>query len=427
MVTPESSSERVEVLLTGATGFLGKVVLAELLRRVPQARIWALVRPSESQTARERFVRQVRMSPAFGDLPRSNWERVRPLRGDLSLPDLGISPAMTRLLQERLTHVIHCAASVDFDQPLEAAALSNISGSLHTLALARSCTRPPVMVSVSTAYVGPHPPGGQLREELVPFVGDVQTIYDAILAGGADRDELLEASGHPNTYTYTKCLAEHLLVAQRGPVPLRIVRPSIISASQRYPVPGWIDSYAAFAGFVVLIGAGRLRALRAEPETPLDIVPCDAVAERIVDCAMDTGVATSHSIHYAVVGLDRAPTVQECCDRIVDYFGENPIDRKPGLAYVGSDPVRFELENLQYHVAPRTLATAWLGLLGRERTRLGVQRLFRRVSYLNEAFPYFTHNAFDFRAAQPLELPGYEPADYITEVCQGVAKYLMGR
>ena len=427
MVNRPPDDERVEVLLTGATGFLGKVVLAELLKRLPTARIWALVRPSESQTARERYIRQVRLSPAFEDLPRGTWRRVRPLRGDVAKPDLGISPGMTRLLRERLTHVVHCAASVDFDLPLRDAAVSNISGSLHCLALARSCERPPVMVSVSTAYVGPHPPCGPLREELVPLPLDPQATYDAILAGDADQAELLTASRHPNTYTFTKCLAEHLLVAQRGDVPLQIVRPSIISASHSDPVPGWIDSYAAFAGFVVLIGAGRLRALRAVPETPLDIVPCDAVATRIVDCALEPPSSGDVGIHYAVVGVDRAPTVQECCDRIVEYFTLSPIDRKPGMSYVGSDPVRFELEHLQHHVAPRTLATAWLGLLGKDRSRRGVKRLFERVSYLNEAFPYFTHNTFDFQPKQPLELPGHDPGDYITEVCSGVTQYLMGR
>jgi len=418
---------RPEVLLTGATGFLGKVVLAELLRRMPTARIWTLVRPNDNQTARERHIRAVRMSPAFRDLPREDWERVKPLRGELAEPDLGISPAMTRLLRDRLTHIVHCAASVDFDQPLMAAAISNISGCLHCLELAKSCAEPPVMVSVSTAYVGPHPPDAPLREELVPLPWDARETYNRILAGDADRTVLLGTSKHPNTYTLTKCLAEHLLVEERGDVPLHIVRPSIISASQHRPVPGWIDSYAAFAGFVVLIGAGRLKALKAEPDTPLDIVPCDAVAERIVDCALAPADEGEPGIHYAVVGLDRAPTVLECCDRIVEHFTANPIDRRPGMSYVGPDSMRFELEHLQHHVAPRTLATTWYGLLGKDRSRRGVRQLFRRVSYLNEAFPYFTHNAFDFRADRPLDLPEYESGEYIAEVCEGVATYLLGR
>ena len=47
----------------------------------------------------------------------------------------------------------------------------------------------------------------------------------------------------PNTYTYTKHLAEHLLVNEGRPMPLAIVRPSIATASWKEPFPGWIDNY----------------------------------------------------------------------------------------------------------------------------------------------------------------------------------------
>ena len=47
----------------------------------------------------------------------------------------------------------------------------------------------------------------------------------------------------PNTYTYTKFLAEHLLINAGQPMPLTIVRPSIVTASWKEPFPGWIDNY----------------------------------------------------------------------------------------------------------------------------------------------------------------------------------------
>ena len=45
----------------------------------------------------------------------------------------------------------------------------------------------------------------------------------------------------PNTYTYTKALAEQVLEIERGKVPLTIVRPSIVAAAAKEPYPGWID------------------------------------------------------------------------------------------------------------------------------------------------------------------------------------------
>jgi nucleoside-diphosphate-sugar epimerase len=46
----------------------------------------------------------------------------------------------------------------------------------------------------------------------------------------------------PNTYTYTKALAEHLLLEECGSIPLAIVRPTIVTAALREPIPGWVDN-----------------------------------------------------------------------------------------------------------------------------------------------------------------------------------------
>lgn len=46
----------------------------------------------------------------------------------------------------------------------------------------------------------------------------------------------------PNTYTYTKALAEHLLLEECGGIPLAIVRPTIVTAAMKEPIPGWVDN-----------------------------------------------------------------------------------------------------------------------------------------------------------------------------------------
>src|SRR5690606_4282392 len=121
--------------------------------------------------------------------------------------------------------------------------------------------------------------------------------------------ELLAESGHPNTYTFTKCIAEHLLDERRGDVPLVIVRPSIISAAWEKPIPGWIDSTAAFAGCLLSTGLGFVRAWEANPNVRLDVVPVDVVAERVVRAAFHAekprpGEPTP--IHLCAMGLAHA-------------------------------------------------------------------------------------------------------------------------
>ncbi|KAH6983841.1 hypothetical protein EDB80DRAFT_518090, partial [Ilyonectria destructans] len=63
-----------------------------------------------------------------------------------------------------------------------------------------------------------------------------------------------------------------------GCLPVTIVRPSIMCAALHHPVPGWIDSKAAFAGIVLGFSSGVLRVVNGRPETKLDIVPVDVVA-----------------------------------------------------------------------------------------------------------------------------------------------------
>lgn len=57
----------------------------------------------------------------------------------------------------------------------------------------------------------------------------------------------------PNTYTYTKQLAEHLLVNEGKDMPLAIVRPSIVGASWKEPFPGWIDNYNGPSGLYIAV------------------------------------------------------------------------------------------------------------------------------------------------------------------------------
>ena len=95
--------------------------------------------------------------------------------------------------------------------------------------------------------------------------------------------------GKPNTYTYTKHLAENLLMeeAQKGgfggrPLPYIIVRPSIVGASWREPFPGWIDNFNGPSGLFIACGMGLLRSMIGKPDAIADIVPVDIVSNVIL-------------------------------------------------------------------------------------------------------------------------------------------------
>lgn len=423
-----------KVLLTGVTGFVGKVVLEELIRRRDELgldKVYCLIRTHrKGNPPEERFIDEVMSSPCFSRLP-DKWHKcVDVFSGNLSEKNLGLNDKHLHKLQNEVTHVINCAASIEFDLPVQEAALANITGSLNVLELARACPKLENMVNVSTAYVSPYPGENKpLFEELHALPRPAATIYKEIVDGTIQKEALLQETGHLNTYTLTKCLAEHLLHENKAAVPLTFVRPSIISACWQFPFPGWIDSIAAFGGFVALIGSGYMRTLQALPHNLLDMIPCDTVATRIINAAFTRKPrdVTKTEILFAVAGVKNSCRIDECASGITEYYSHHPVSRIPELYYTGPKGLLFTIKEWQYHRLPTNLLSMWYGMLGQTQKKKSITKLKYQLCYLNSAFPYFTHNTFDFRASIPLEDKDFTTYKFIQTVCEGVYRYVMKR
>ncbi len=409
-----------DVLLTGATGFLGKVVLHDLMHRRESlgiSKVRVLLRTGRSVTAEQRFDADIASSPCFDDLDPDWRDYVDAVQCELSEPGAGIEPGKREALTGSVTHIINCAASVQFDLPIQQAATANVATALEILDFAQSCRSLVSLVNVSTAYVTPHPKdGAEVREVLAPLPRDAADLYEGIMRGEIDETELLSATGHPNTYTLTKCIAEHLLTERKGDTPLTLVRPSIISASLEKPRPGWIDSPAAFAMFAAQIGSGRMRAVMARPDARIDVVPCDAVSDRCIDAAFRPVSVNGETppIVHAVAGFDHSPSIRLCSNTIESFFTQNPDtrkrnrDRKAKVRFLGPDGILYRYNHWLYH------------------TRQYQKRQAEGISQANRMFAYFTGNTFHFQSSAPFDAPGYEPAAYIELACKGVAEHLMG-
>src|SRR5215467_10900404 len=93
------------VLLTGASGFLGKVWLCMVLARVPQiGKIYVLLRSKGGQTAKQRLEKIINSSPVFSLLHETHRnelesflsKHLRAVDGDVSQPHFGLSEAAVR-------------------------------------------------------------------------------------------------------------------------------------------------------------------------------------------------------------------------------------------------------------------------------------------------------------------------------------------
>ncbi|MGH7859459.1 MAG: SDR family oxidoreductase, partial [Candidatus Binatia bacterium] len=147
------------VLVTGASGFLGTALVAKILSSLPDvAELLLVVRSRPGAPAADRVQRRVLGSNAFEALRgRDDWlaleRKVSTLDGDLREQNLGLSPAdMSALAGVDL--VLHCAATVAFDAPVDEAFETNLLGPIRLLdALEEVGATPRRIVHVSTAYV----------------------------------------------------------------------------------------------------------------------------------------------------------------------------------------------------------------------------------------------------------------------------------
>lgn len=424
------------ILLTGATGFVGKVVLEQLMRRRHElgvASVSLIIRtpkdaPDKAVAAAKRFQETIASSKLFAELPADWTNAVHPLAGDLEQARCGLEAADYEAVIGRVTHVIHCAASVEFDLPIAEAASANVKTALEVLELARACANLVGMVDVSTAYVNAWMPG-PIEERLASLPRPAAEFYADISEGRRTEADLLGETGHPNTYTFTKCLAEHLICQRRGEVPVTIVRPSIISATWREPNAGWVDSAAALAGCVLFSGIGVVRAWRADPSKRLDVVPVDLVAQDIVEAAFApmAGPNEAVEIRHAAVGVRNAIRLDVVVKSTVAYFANRSGNiRKPDM-FMGRTDQGFGLADLWRRALPNQLGRTAFTLLGKTRELKRLNKADERVQYLNDAFEYFTHHTFDFRRKRPFALEGFHPNAYMGVVLQGIERHLLKR
>ena len=161
------------LLVTGATGFVGKVMLSMLLHRYPEVgRVFVLVRPGTGGTAEARFFGKVAQGRPFDPLREQHGagfaafmrEKCVPVAGDVTDPMFGLSAADQAQLGG-LSAVVNCAGLVDFNPSLELALDVNVAGATHGAELARATGA--ALVHVSTCFVAGNRSGVVFEDERI--------------------------------------------------------------------------------------------------------------------------------------------------------------------------------------------------------------------------------------------------------------------
>ncbi|HEX9110175.1 MAG TPA: SDR family oxidoreductase [Terriglobales bacterium] len=245
---------KMAIFLTGATGYIGAHVAANLLER-HDATLNLLVRGRDPHDAEVRLWSALQLHMPFSRFYEYLQAKIRIFLGDLTSPQFGLD----RDGYDRLVHttdsVIHCAASLN--RKSEKSCLNvNLRGTLEVIQLARRSQYYHGLrrfSNVSTVAVA-----GKRRHEVVT----------------EDRSIEWERSDY-DPYSRTKKFCEHMVRELLPDVPLTIFRPSIVLGDSRYPETTQFDMVRSF---VFLAG---LPVLPFRPHDKIDIVNVDFVADAI--------------------------------------------------------------------------------------------------------------------------------------------------
>uniref|UniRef100_A0A670XX40 Fatty acyl-CoA reductase n=1 Tax=Pseudonaja textilis TaxID=8673 RepID=A0A670XX40_PSETE len=441
-------SEKLDkkILVTGATGFMGKVLVEKLLRSCHDVKsIYICVRPKGEHSIQTR-VQNLLKCKVF-DRVREEWpnfhEKIKPISAEFTKPNLAISSEDMEELLSEVNVIFHCAATVRFDEPLNRdALLLNVMGTQQLLGLARQMKNLEALIHVSTAYSNCN--RKNIEEVFYPVPVEPKKLLD--LVGWMD-GSLIEAitpnliGDWPNTYTFSKALTEYLIQQEKGDLNVAIVRPSIVGASWQEPFPGWVDNFNNINGFLVA-AKGVIRTVKCYPTNVADFIP--------VDLAVNLTITIGW---YTAVHRPKSPMIYNCTSgglnclywgdletHVRSSFTQNPLEkpfRIPEVTLTSSHLVH-QYRMFVYHTTPAFLYDLYLRLIGKKPQAM---KLLTRIEKAMRLLEYFINHTWEWSSGHTnMLMKELNPKDknlfsfdirqviwseYLNNYCLGIKKYLL--
>jgi long-chain acyl-CoA synthetase len=340
------------LLILGATGFVGKVLLSMILGHFPELKHLVIqVRRKRTVSGEQRFYSEILQSPPLRSIvDRIGVDQLRRkvtiVEGDVNEKLCGVQPELLAKLAGKVDVVVNLAGLVEFDPPLTDSLIPNVYGVQHLLELVKVLGSR--LVHISTCYVAGKK-DGRVTEN-VPIVGyypkrddfnsavfnvegelawcerfveetktacrelGTRVLRERLREGGMQR---AESWGWINTYTYTKSMGEQLIARTPG-LQFAIVRPAIVESSMRFPFPGWNEGLTTSAPLVLMGGEG-VKGWPVRPDGPLEIIPVDLIAMGILIVTAAVLCGKNKPV-YHLATADENPVF---LPRLVGFLGMN--------------------------------------------------------------------------------------------------------
>ncbi|XP_076178777.1 fatty acyl-CoA reductase wat [Ptiloglossa arizonensis] len=398
------------IFMTGGTGFMGKLLMEKLLRECPGISfIYLLVRPKKGKDVHQR-IEEVFDDPLFSKLKEKQPKfrhQVVAIAGDCSLPGLGISASDRALITRDVSIVFHVAATVRFDEKMKLAVPINVRSPKDALDLSREMPGLKSFVHVSTAYA--NCPLNMIEERVYDPPMEPEkliTLMECIDDKLVDEITPQLLGEWPNTYTFTKAVAESIVKKGAGDLPVGIFRPAIVISTYREPLLGWIDNLYGPTGVAAGAGTGILRSIHCNGSIQANVVPGDLTVNALIACAWDianrrrsTTTTEEKKIEvpvYNYVSQDNPITYDQLKTKSEKHGLEFPTGK--AIWYYSFRNNKHKLVHLFYvyilHLLPALLIDTVTVCLGKQPRML---KIYRKIHKFMDVLNYFTMKEWTFQ------------------------------
>ncbi|XP_030040993.2 fatty acyl-CoA reductase wat [Manduca sexta] len=296
------------IFITGGTGFLGKQLIEKLLRSCNINKIYILMRSKKGSPVMERL-RQCIKDSVFELLREKKPDfasRLIPVEGDITELRLGLSYQDWNKLTQEVNIIFHVAATTKFHEPLRAATIHNVRGTREILLLAKDCKQLKSFVHVSTtfAHATQSWASHEVLENFYPSPIPPETMIELVETVSEERLQKITSKlieDWPNTYTFTKAIAEEAVRTMGRDLPVCIVRPPIVIGAYSEPAPGWLDLSSVYGPTGVILGIGMgATHVTLNGDVRLCYAPVDYVNNTIIAAAWGAATEDRDAKIYAI-------------------------------------------------------------------------------------------------------------------------------
>uniref|UniRef100_A0A182UB34 Fatty acyl-CoA reductase n=1 Tax=Anopheles melas TaxID=34690 RepID=A0A182UB34_9DIPT len=435
------------VLITGGTGFIGRLLIEKLLRvigdyavmkgltcnqtvgrsvkakfKINVRQIILLSRPKKGKTTQQRcddlfssivFMNLKKDCPTF-------IERVKLVDADLQHPSLGLSDESIEYIVNNAQIVLHAASDVRFDQALKKAIEVNVRGTRDLLRIAEKIVNLELFVYISTAYS--NCPQGLIKEQFYTPPSEPEKMIQLVEAMDERFEEHMNKTVNdfihpwPNTYVYTKALTEDVVRQYGELLPIAVVRPSIVIATNEEPIGGWTDNIYGLNGVIAGVALGIIRIMHVDDNNKADIIPADIVVNTVLAAGWQTyverkgdrplpeaktngelkGVAKPRTkIYNCVTGNDNPISYQKIYKYSIEVGKHCPPKKSLWIVChnTTTNKYLYEFYKVIYHLLPALLIDTYLRVIRRTPR---VMDLYRKVHKFATVIEYFANGRWTF-------------------------------